>query len=273
VNKGIYLNFVQSPTTSGAGYFDMPVPIEIKGPGLDTTVIIIDRRGTLYNSATGTVAGSMIHYNLSATPTSLIFDPNSLVLATATLNASTTLPVLDISFSAIRNPGNTRLSWDITTNETLQSIIIEKSTDGRSFTVLTSLDAVRTTYDKYKGGMYDNSTDSGPVYYRLKAVKKDGGAAYSAVKMVETQSTAPLVITPNPVLGYLSLEMPPYFSESSIVTLLIYDGSGQLVKQEQIPGRQNNSITVYCEGYIPGVYEIVLINNKRQKLHAIFIKR
>ncbi|MEO8582452.1 MAG: M1 family aminopeptidase, partial [Flavitalea sp.] len=51
VTKGVYIQLIQSRTYGSTSYFDMPVPIQIKnGSGLDTTIVIIDRGGNLYNS-------------------------------------------------------------------------------------------------------------------------------------------------------------------------------------------------------------------------------
>ena len=274
VNNGIYFSLLQSPTTSGAGHFDMPVPIEIKGNGLDTTVVIIDKGGMLYNSATGASSGSIIHYNLSATPTSITFDPNSLVLATASsITPVSTLPILDISFSALRNADQTQLSWDVTTDESLQSFTIERSSDGVNFTALGSQEPLQISYDEYKGDFEDGSTQEGTLYYRLKVITKDGETTYSAVRTVDAEGKGSLTIIPNPVQSAFTLEIPPSFIDNGTISLLIYEAAGQLVKKDQIPGGQNISSAIYCEGLTPGAYEIVLINDKKKKLQATFIKR
>ncbi|MBS1632006.1 MAG: hypothetical protein JST10_05480 [Bacteroidetes bacterium] len=148
VTNGVYIQLTQSPTSAGAGYFDMPVPIRImNGSGLDTTIVIVDNRGKLYNNVTGgTYNLNTIYYKLSGTPTlAPVFDPNNVVLAassaitsSSTLSPLIMLPFQRIDLKAAAENQNVKLNWEIETDETLQSIILEKSFNGSDFEIFKS---------------------------------------------------------------------------------------------------------------------------------------
>ena len=183
VTNGVYIQLTQSPTFAGAGYFDMPVPIEIKNSsGLDTTIVVIDRAGILYNSATGFTFGTnSIYYNLTATPTlTPVFDPGNNVLAVASsitpsssLNTLIVLPLSDISLSVSASYESAKISWSIETNDPLQSITIEKSNDGKNFKAIGNVSPLAISSDEYRDKFYDYQPGDGLLYYRIKLILRE----------------------------------------------------------------------------------------------------
>ncbi len=274
VKNGIYLNLVQSPTVSGQGHFDMPVPIEIKGTGgLDTTVVLIDQGGTLYNSATGAAFGSVAHFNLSGTPTSMTFDPNSVVLATASsMTQISTLPLMDIQLKAMPGAGVNLLSWNVTTNLPLQSFVIEKSADGTQFSSIGQQEAIASANGQYLGSFTDPDPGRGADFYRILALEQGGGQTYSAISEVNGTAAGPgaLTVLPNPATGSFSLSIPATFSDHLPLNLVIYDASGQVVKMGQIPC---GTPVIPCDEWAPGIYMVLLINNRNQRAYQKMIKK
>jgi len=283
VTNGVYIQLTQSPTTSGAGYFDMPVPIEIKnGTGLDTTITIIDRGGTLYNSETAFTYGmNMMYYNLSATPTiAPVFDPKNKVLAVATsINASTTLatfiilPVKEISLDAFASNGRVTISYDIKTSENLQRVTIEKSSDGRNFTEIGNASSLPIAVNRYQGKFYDYSFGDGISYYRIKVISKDDKVSYSNIKTVNIRIGQRLKISPNPVGDHFTLNLPSsYLNSSNQLNLKIYNSEGKLVQLKHI-SKIDSSITIFCEAFTAGIYNVIIENEKKQQLSKEFLKQ
>jgi Peptidase family M1 domain len=281
--NGVYIQLVQSPTFAGAGYFDMPVPIEIKnGTGLDTTIVVIDRAGRLYNSVSGgSYSANTIYYKLSATPTGIpIFDPNNNVLATAssinsssTLNTLIILPVQDISLSVAGSDHNAKINWKIITDQPIESVEIEKSRDGENFTAITKTAATKIAANQYTGSFNDNQAGDGMLFYRLKLNKTDGSFVYSTVRVLNLASGGQIKITPNPALNYFTINIPSaYTDKSQQVNLVIYNAAGLLVHEEKIASN-TSSVTVPCESFMPGLYQAVLINEKQQRLQTQFLKQ
>lgn len=282
VTNGVYIQLVQSPTSAGAGYFDMPVPLEIKNStGLDTTIVIIDRNGTLYNSQTGYTYGTnTIYYPLSATPTiTPIFDPMNKVLAVASSTTSSTslntliiLPVKDISMSTLSNNGSTKISWNITSDDDLQTITIEKSYDGKNFAGIGNENPVHISSNKYQGDYVDNIPGSGTIYYRLKVISKDGSFSYSTIKTVDNTIIWQLTIAPNPVKDYFIINLPANFvNNSKQLNINIYNSLGSLVLQKRI-NSGIYSINVSCQTFASGIYNVIVENENKQQLHTEFIK-
>lgn len=281
VTNGVYIQLVQSPTSGGQGYFDMPVPVRIRnGSGLDTTLVIIDNRGTLYNTAGSTFGTNVIYYKLSATPTvAPALDPNNVVLATASsTNSSTTLsplivlPFSQINLTATADKQKVNLSWKIETDENLQSVILEKSLNGTDFVQLTSFNPVQTytSAQIYQGAAEDDLvTDE--QYYRLKIIKKDGSFVYSSIKQVTGNVTpGKLGLSPNPATNEVIISLPSGFN-SGLLKLSITDITGQIVKEANV--QATTSIKISTGVFAPGLYNIRLVNQIQQQVIGRFIKQ
>jgi aminopeptidase N len=282
VTKGVYIQLVQSPIYAGAGHFDMPVPLEIKNSaGLDTTVVIIDRAAKLYNSVTGNGYGTnVIYYSLSSTPTiAPVFDPNNNVLATAsatasstTLNNLITLPVIAIDFSVT---GNTiaKISWSIQDSDPPASVEIEKSNDGRHFSVIDKNSITKTQNGQYTGLFSDTQAGNGLVYYRLRLNGTDGGFTYSMVKTFNAVSpSVTLVVSPNPVKNNFSISIPASFSSRGNMELHIYNSAGVLVYKQQA-GTGSSRLTVTARSLPAGRYTVVITNEQQEQIQTAFLKQ
>lgn len=280
VTNGVYIQLTQSPTSGGAGYFDMPVPLRIQnGSGLDTTIVVIDRRGVLYNSATGgTKNTNVMFYKLSATPTiAPVLDPNNVVLAasssitsSSTLSPLIILPIQHINFTAIADKQKVNLDYKIETDELLQSVIIEKSLDGTDFAQLVSYKPEFSLNHVYEESTTDDLLNT-IQYYRLKIVLESGEFVYSAVKrVVKVRENNSILVSPNPATNELNISMPPEFN-SGQVKLLISDISGHIVKEALVAASVNLVIPV--RSLSPGMYHILFVNKRNEQVSSRFIKQ
>jgi Peptidase family M1 domain len=284
VANGVYIQLSsQTPTSAGAGYFDTPVPLEIKnGSGLDTIINVIDRNGTLYNSVTGaTYGGNTIYYSLSATPTvTPVFDPNSNVLAVATsiassstLNTLIVLPAEEFNLTVTGNDHNAKINWQIITDDQVESVEIEKSSDGINFESINKAAAIKISTGQYTGVYNDGQTSEGTIFYRLKINKANGVSGYSAVKILNLAFGGQIHVAPNPVQNYCTINIPSSFiNQSQQIKLLIYNSTGLLVEEKRIAAG-TTSLSVSCKLFAAGRYNAVLVNEKQQQLQTQFIKQ
>lgn len=283
VTNGVYLQLTQSPTSAGAGYFDMPVPIQIKNAsGFDTTVIVIDKRGVLYRKPQGVTYGSnVIFYPLSATPTvAPIFDPNSLVLAamsgsatsSPSLSGLVTLPLKDISLSATSNNNSNKIAWSFYSDEPITTVTIERSGDGSNFESVYSYKNPITNSNVYNN-TYLDIINEGSHFYRLKIINNEGVVTFS--KIVELKngiSTNKIQIFPNPVANELCLILAPSLLNTS-GELYIQNAYGQIIIKKTITKTDyNQKITVPVKTLSSGLYSVWFINNKGEKFSSNFIK-
>jgi aminopeptidase N len=277
VTNGVYIQLIQSPTVAGQGHFDIPVPIRIKNvSGLDTTVVIIDKgSGVLYNNVTGaTYSSSTIYYRLSQTPTSITFDPNDVVLATASSSSSSTslntlvLPVKDINLSATDRGTRIIVNWSVNADEAFQSIILEKSSNAIDFVAVQTNVPTKVAANRYEGS-YNDEEKAGRLYYRLKLVRLDGSVIYSKLEIVNAFFLR-LTVVPNPVHSALCVTLPQGFNDDG-TRLLMYNFSGQKMKEKKVPP-DGGAIFLFVKEFTPGIYSLVLINGRKEKLQTNFIK-
>lgn len=282
VVNGVFIRLTQSPTSVGAGYFDMPVPIRIRnGSGLDTIVTIIDKRGVLYKSATGATYGSnTIFYDLSGTPTiAPAFDPNDVVLATATgitinntLDGLIILPVKNINLSVtMLNKFSANISWSYNSEEPSAAVVLEKSFNGSDFTAVKEYINLQSTGNIYRGSFNDEITGANQ-YYRLKVSNPDGTYNYSEIEKLNVINGGNLLVAPNPVADKLMISLPGSFQDNKIKTV-IENAAGQIVKEITLPGTVGASLVLSVQDLTSGFYQLLLINSRGEKLNARFVKQ
>lgn len=272
VGKRVIIKLQQSPTVGGAGYFDMPVPIRItNNSGFDTTITIIDKRGILYNSVTGSTTGlNTIAFDLSAVPANLSYDPNDLVLGDAgSITINTALPVQDIYLSAVRSTGGVNLSWKVTADRVLKEVVLQKSSDGTNFT---DLRVLSSTNNNVCQGTGSDQLAYGLLYYRLKLKKEDGGYQYSKVQVVNGHTNIKADVIPNPVSEELNITVPATFLNNEF-TLLIRNAAGQTVNCLQLPANSTGKINVQVSSLPPGMYWASLQTKNKDHIQISFVKK
>lgn len=283
VTNGIYIRLTQSPTSAGAGYFDMPVPVRIRnGSGLDTTAIIIDKRGVLSKSPNGSSYGTnVIFYPLSATPTvAPTLDPNSVVLATSSsvtvnnsLSGMITLPLTDIRLSAKTGSNNTAdITWSFYSDEVIETVELQKSYDGVYFTSIYTASLTQPVLNTYQGTFTDQLFNQ-DQYYRLKVTTPDRHIAYSEIEKVkgEVQNNLPEIF-PNPVSSVLTLLLPQSFRNGK-VELVIKNSLGQSVSRKEMNASPGLKITMPVQNLASGLYTIAIVDSKGESFTTSFVKK
>jgi len=113
------------------------------------------------------------------------------------------LPVTLTSFTAVAARQEVQLNWTVAGESNFRQYIIERSTDGRSFTAAGSISAANLPAYSF--------TDlrvplNGTLYYRLKMVDMDGRQTYSKTVAVKLRSDkGSLVLYPNPANQELTI--------------------------------------------------------------------
>lgn len=263
-NSGRYLvmRFVQTPQSSTLTHFDMPLSVHIKGAnaGEDTTVVIYDEGGTLKYMKNGAITdnagGSIIQYNLSFTPTTVLFDDSSKVMATATMVKNTGLALLAtniISFAGDKQQdGDVKLSWTIDNAAEYNSFEIERSADGRTFY---SLDDI--TAGEHPAQRAFTYLDAQPLttisYYRIKLTQKDGTVIYTRIIAIAADMKNGIYsITPNPAKEFILIKSQAIETTAAI---RLVDVQGKQLKQlsnQKIGG--GNTIKMIVSNLPAGTY-------------------
>lgn len=118
------------------------------------------------NSAEFGVSIGSTLYGVSVLPTARIDH------VTITVYYNTSLPVDLINFNIIKKPEGALLEWTTSSEIGIDSYDISRSTNGKDWTLLTSITASRNAVNQYK--WLDNNPYPNCNYYRLHPVNIDG---------------------------------------------------------------------------------------------------
>jgi hypothetical protein len=169
------------------------------------------------------------------------------------------VPVTLLSFNASLNNNRTvQLQWKTSNEINNKMFVVEKSTDGVSFSSFTSVDAKNGSMNTYS--IVDAQPFDGINYYRLKQVDKNGSFKYSNIVSVNLKKSDinAFNVYPNPVKDLLTLNINSIIATKA--TVLITDISGRIINQQTIDlVKGNQSSTLNLTNLKQGNYQITLI--------------
>jgi hypothetical protein len=146
------------------------------------------------------------------------------------VNAPQTLPVTLISYTVKAVNSAVTLGWKTATEVDNDYFILDRSTDGKVFTKVTT---VPTKGNNATYTHVDNNAPNGTVYYRLTQYDKNGESKVLGVKTVNVGLTSELsVIYPNPLTGdRLFIKAPSVAKQVALVEVI--DASGKKIYAKQ----------------------------------------
>lgn len=166
-------------------------------------------------------------------------------------------------FRARASEGQVRLDWTVTQNQDILNFVVERSTDGISYTPVSNVQAHSPQTALMGYGANDNieQVTSTRVYYRLKITNKAGGTKYTkaiSLSLVESNTNG-MSIMPNPVRDFMQINI--YSADNRRAQLFIYDFEGKLVRSEVTNIQKgNSSLTISgLQTWPRGVYSVRLI--------------
>ncbi len=172
-------------------------------------------------------------------------------------NVTDYLPLTLISFSASLQSGNTELFWNTANEVNMRNFLLERSTDGKIFSAITSVLAENKATNNYS--FIDNNAIQDIVYYRLKMNNMDGSYQYSFIINIKNKTKASISIYPNPAINYVTVT---HDISTSVASLLIFNTLGKKVQTTAVAsGTQQTSFTLN-NNLIPGIYLLQFINDK-----------
>jgi hypothetical protein len=183
------------------------------------------------------------------------------------------LPVTVEYFNGTRKNGFNVLDWKVNcTNATTALLSIERSSEGNSFTSITSInaDAIRCLQPFY---YTDNSPLPGTNYYRLKMTDADGKITYSNKVVLLNKETgfemtgiSPSVVNSNALLNVTA-------AQNMQLNIIVTDLMGRVVQKNNytiVAG--NNKIAMNFSGLASGNYQITGFATREKTKTIRFIK-
>ena len=157
------------------------------------------------------------------------------------------LPVNINDFRVISLVNAMKISWQTATEQNTSHFIIQRSTDGSSFTDIGTVKAIGSGANSYSST--DNKPTNGINYYRLESVDKDGASTFSKVVSCELSVVSKqLTVYPNPAKSSVTVR------GSHIASVQVIDNIGRVVKVVEFKDAANPSLSV--SGLGAGVYHL-----------------
>lgn len=152
------------------------------------------------------------------------------------------------------------LTWQTFTELNNKEFVIERSTDGVTFTTIGSVQGEGTTTTKQEYSFLDISADKGLIKYRLKQVNIDGTSKTSNVIKIDKSGTNNFTVTSmTPLEDGGVVEIALDVKKPSTVTYNVKKLGEYLIytsTQTLKPGK--NVVSVDVSEYAAGSYEIII---------------
>lgn len=211
-----------------------------------------------YLSASVTKAGTFYLYGDQGLTIYQIQVVGATVSLTPTNPLNTTAPVKFGAINLSQSNGFVKVAWDILTEINTEKYVIERSSNGSSFSAIGNVAAANA--NRY--AFVDNAPLSNVAgYYRIKAVDKDGTIGYSNVVKIGSKQTQPdIAIAPNPVKGgQLNIQMNNLVKGN--YTAVLYDAAGKQIFNKQLAVEAGSSVqSVQLTNVKAGIYQLQVTN-------------
>jgi len=177
------------------------------------------------------------------------------------------LPVSLKTFAVQKAGNSTKISW--TTEQEINSkhFVVERSTDGRTWTAIATVAASGNSASINNYSTVDYSPAKGINFYRLKVVDLDNKFANSAQRSVLFGSADIVLITPNPATAFATIYMGK--NNNSVSQIFVTDMNGKLVERINTTDQTQ---TIQTSRYSKGLYVIKVITEGATSTHKLVVQ-
>jgi hypothetical protein len=252
--------------------FDLTDIPSITASNFTNLRLLIDGNGnfdnaTIVGSPTGNFANGNRTVSFSVAG-NLLGDGNYFTLA-STSSSATPLPVNFISVEASNQGGKVVLQWVTASEENNDFFTVERSKDGQSWEMVTTVQGTGNSSQPLGYQAYDQTPYNGTSYYRIKQTDLDGTTGYSKAVPVKVLPTgAGIMLFPNPVKdGKLHLT---FAEDLPVRTLALTNMLGQVVYEQTIDPAAQVTVDLYAQS--PGVYFVTLTGPGYRSVHKLVIE-
>ncbi|MHA4844481.1 T9SS type A sorting domain-containing protein [Flavitalea antarctica] len=169
-------------------------------------------------------------------------------------NVNLVLPTILKSFTGKTAGNNIQLNWNTESESNSDKFIVERSSDGSSFTAIGTVDAAGNS-NRPKQYTFTTNGNKKNSYFRLKMLDIDGKSKYSPVVTVNGFGPETITVSafPNPASGYVFISHP---GRSAGGTIKLYNALGILMTQLAADGDKSRiDLTRFTKGNYHVVYD------------------
>ena len=180
------------------------------------------------------------------------------------------LPVKLSAYKVICVNGYGNIQWTTTSEINNHFFTVERSKDGAHFETLSVINVVSNN----TGGNSYSVTDPHPfqneTYYRLKQTDLDGRETYFKILALSCEGNKPIIVSPNPVLNKLLLNLS---NNLKPVKIKILTASGNVINKIESPTMQGNAISIDVGNLAPGLYFLQITTENGEQQVVKFLKQ
>jgi uncharacterized repeat protein (TIGR01451 family) len=186
------------------------------------------------------------------------------------------LPVTLKSFLASLISNNlVKLNWATSMEINCKKYEVERSADGKIFTVVSTLagNGNSSTEKNYTANDDVTSITSSIVYYRLKQTDADGKSSISKVISVRLQkATSSFTVSPNPFSSYVNISIDWTKTENTTVKVFSMSGKEMVAKNVQMT-KGTNYVAINELNALPAGGYIIKFNTAEGSIYKQVIKQ
>ena len=155
-----------------------------------------------------------------------------------------------------------RLDWEVAREENVAHYEVQRSYDGREWTVLDEVVAAGDSEELLQYSYLDEGLTSPTIYYRLRTVDRDGADELSGIVIVQLENFGDraVAVYPNPasVTDLLGIQLNGTWSEDTPITAELIDISGRKVARFNGLTTGTSSFSLPA-GLAPGMYALRVV--------------
>lgn len=209
---------------------------------LNTGAAPIQTTGEAINGATIGASAFSAQVNSVATPT----------LNFGGFSQQGTLPLVLVSFDAVKQSSGVSLKWTTQQESNLQEFVVEKSLDGKNYHLTAEIPASGNSTSPLTYAYSDATPFNGIAYYRVRMIDLDGKQGLTPVKAVRSIYTSAKVgVYPNPATTYANIVVNSDIKTPVLVSVFNQQGS-MVFSTPQIQG--TNALSLDLSRYSAGHY-------------------
>ncbi|MEL6133654.1 MAG: hypothetical protein AAFR59_09855, partial [Bacteroidota bacterium] len=177
-------------------------------------------------------------------------------------------PVEWLSFEAQPTAQGVVLNWATSFEENNQMFVVQRSTDGQTYTDVHSLPASGNKIGVSEYTFVDRTAERGTYYYRIMQQDIDGGQSHTQIEEVALTG-AQLPTLQTEVTGQM-LHLAIQYADSGHIRIV--HSSGLEMYRDTVAGIYQEE-TLDLSRWTAGAYWVILTSPSGNKVHKTFIKR
>ncbi len=179
------------------------------------------------------------------------------------------LPVTLVQFTGAKKGSTAELSWKTAQEVNTKVFVVERSTDGSTFTEIGKMNAAGNSTSVRSYTFIDNTPAIGRNFYRLKSIDKDDKFTTTGVIAIDFGKAVFVSLKPNPASNVVYVTMK---NNADAATIQLVDLNGRIVKQQFISFGAAQSIPVSLDGMAKGLYLLKVSTRKEMATERLIIQ-